>query len=129
MKTESTEFRLFTKAVELTKAMIGQLQTEKSEYVEVTRLLVERGKIYSELDSHIKTLDRSTLSDNDLIKKQYDELLELDHEFRDLLKTQADRLRNKTNKAYKDQKAHSSYSLQQPKYPKNSLFISSKVEG
>lgn len=125
----TTESLLFDKAVELTKKMISQIETEKSEYVEVTRLMVERGKIYSQLDSYIKTLDRSSLSDNSSVKQQYDELMELDNQFRNLLKIQADRLRNKANTAQKDHKAHSSYALHQPKFPKNSLFLSSKVEG
>lgn len=131
MTAESTEYHLFSKAIDLTNQMISHIQEDKSEYVEVTKLMIERGKIYSALDSHIKTLDRSKLSDKENIevKKRYDELMSLDHQFRNLLKSQADRLRTKSSTAVKDKKAHSSYSLQQPKHPKESLFISSKIEG
>jgi hypothetical protein len=131
MTSDSTEYKLFTKAIDLTNQMISHIQEDQSEYVVVTKLMIERGKIYSELDLHIKTLDRSKLSDkeNVQVKERYDELMSLDHQFRNLLKSQADRLRTKSGTAVKDKKAHSSYSLQQPKHPKESLFISSKIEG
>lgn len=127
MQTESDEYRLFSKAVSLTKEMISLMSETRNDYLEVTQLMMERGTVYKELDLLIKTLDRSNLSDKENVKLKYDELFELDTEFRNLLKTQSDRLRNKSSHAEKDKYAHSSYN--QPKKPKESMFFSSKLEG
>ncbi|TNE68916.1 hypothetical protein EP331_14980 [bacterium] len=127
MALESIEYQLFNKAIELTQQMIHSLEMEQESYQDVTRLLLERGSIYKELDNYIKTLDRTKISDKDIIKQRYDELMQLDHDFRSLLKVQSDRLRAKTSIAKKDQMAHRSYS--KPKSPKESMFFSSKLEG
>lgn len=127
MHEESDEHRLFSRAISLTKEMISLMSETRSDYLDVTRLMMDRGNVYKELDLLIKTLDRSNLSDKENVKLKYDELLELDTEFRNLLKSQSDRLRNKTSHAEKDKYAHTSYN--QPKKPKESMFFSSKLEG
>ena len=127
MLNASTEFQLFSKAIALTHEMILLMSKESSDYVEVTRLMIERGKVYEELDSLVKTLDRSNSADKVDIKKRYDELMDLDTNFRALLKKQSERLRSKSTSAKKDQTAHESY--KKPVRSKESLFISSKLEG
>ncbi len=127
MPFESVEYRLFSQAIELTKKMIESLSLEQQDYMDVTRLMLERGNVYKELDNYVKTLDRTKISDKDSIKQQYDELMQLDQDFRALLKVQSERLRKRSNTAKKDQQAHRSYS--KPKAPKESMFFSSKLEG
>lgn len=127
MVNQLSEIHLFTSAIEITQKMIEIMSEERSDYVEVTKLMLERGKIYSELDSLVKTLDRSLASDKQSIKQRYDELLNLDTNFRSLLKQQSDRLRSKTSTTKKDISAFDSYN--KPTRKQESLFISSKLEG